>query len=388
MKHVVSAMLFAACVFVAPRSGAADLVLSVIPPAERVTQGQPAYLKLLAINSAAVEMSFAPGKVLSGRMFADKGKWDLQLEAVSPCAIGIQPGASGECGYRFAVPADASGRAVVEIALDDTRSLNAVVEIMASSSAVDPALEELSKETDMTDRRTFIDRLSPNEPTYFIAGRGENSMAKIQFSFNYRIGSIKWGNGSFSRLQFGYTERALWDIEAKSSPFHDTSYMPELSMDIVPRVRETANRWLSWMGAAGGVKHESNGRDGVDSRSMNTVYLRAAMVLGNPDSLQLILVPEVFTYLGASEHIKDYRGYGRFRAVLGKQDGPALLATAWSGSGLHHLTYQLDLSQPIRTRLLKVEAFLLLQYFNGYGESLKDYDRKTNALRLGIAFVR
>ena len=68
--------------------------------------------------------------------------------------------------------------------------------------------------------------------------------------------------------------------------------------------------------------------------------------------------------------------------------GPSLLFAGWAGKDFDHFTYQLDLTFPIRTKLLNFESFLLLQYFDGYGESLRSYDKKSNALRLGLALLR
>jgi outer membrane phospholipase A len=43
---------------------------------------------------------------------------------------------------------------------------------------------------------------------------------------------------------------------------------------------------------------------------------------------------------------------------------------------------------PIRTKLLNFETYLLIQYFNGYGESLLHYDTKSETVRAGLSLVR
>jgi outer membrane phospholipase A len=63
-------------------------------------------------------------------------------------------------------------------------------------------------------------------------------------------------------FNLGYTQKSLWDLKSDSSPFEDTSYMPEFfylqdKIDLgVP--------WISAFGFQTGYQHESNGRDGGD----------------------------------------------------------------------------------------------------------------------------
>jgi phospholipase A1/A2 len=49
---------------------------------------------------------------------------------------------------------------------------------------------------------------------------------------------------------------------------------------------------------------------------------------------------------------------------------------------------QLDLSIPIRIESIGFGTYLLIQYFDGYGESLRSYNERSSALRIGFALVR
>ena len=208
------------------------------------------------------------------------------------------------------------------------------------------------------------------------------------------MAAVNWGEEASAKtsiLQLGYTQRSLWDINAASSPFYDTSYMPELSVDTLATVPTKKLGWFTWIGWRTGVMHESNGRAGPDSRSLNTAYLRPMFAVGSLDSWHLVVLPEVFGYitsLSENDRLKDYRGYGRLRMVFGKNNGPSLLFAGWTGKNLDHGTCQLDLAYPIRSKLLKFESFVLLQYFDGYGESLVSYDKRSSALRFGLELLR
>ncbi len=59
-----------------------------------------------------------------------------------------------------------------------------------------------------------------------------------------------------------------------------------------------------------------------------------------------------------------------------------------AGKGFDHRSVQLDLTYPVRIGFLDISVFVMAQDFNGYGESLLSYDRKTESRRFGFAFVR
>ncbi len=241
-------------------------------------------------------------------------------------------------------------------------------------------------------QRTFADRLAPHEPIYFVYGP-EAPAAKFQVSFKYKLLDFREvaPQRMARTLHVAYTQRSLWDLDGVSSPFYDTSYMPELMYEALAPRPEESDRWFTWLGVQAAFKHESNGRDGPVSRSLNMLYARPVFAFGNLDGWHLLAMPEVFAYVGTLEDntdIEEYRGFGKLNLVLGRNDGPSLMATLWAGNDFQHPTVQLDLNVPIRTRLLNFETYLLVQYFNGYGESLLSYDKESESVRAGISLVR
>jgi len=75
--------------------------------------------------------------------------------------------------------------------------------------------------------------------------------------------SRSWRDG----LHFAYTQRMFWDLRARSSPFRNIDYQPELFY-LTPSA--TFSNGISVSGQ-GGIRHESNGRDGAASRSINSI---------------------------------------------------------------------------------------------------------------------
>jgi len=121
-------------------------------------------------------------------------------------------------------------------------------------------------------------------------------------------------------LNIAYTQRTLWDTGGSSSPFYDTSYMPEIGFEFfAPEPKQLG--MFTWQAA---LQHESNGKSGLDSRSLNNLFVRAAFTIGDLDGWHLKAAPRLFTYLSTSDKnddIADYRGNGQLRLVLAKHEG-------------------------------------------------------------------
>jgi phospholipase A1/A2 len=239
-------------------------------------------------------------------------------------------------------------------------------------------------------RRHFF----PFEPLYFIAGT-ESPNAKFQISLRYQLFTdegwlaSKWSG--VTNFSVAYTQTSLWDWNEPSAPFFDSSYKPEINYT-----------WLRvdgghWGGAIrldlrGGLQHESNGKGGADSRSLNLVYLWSTITFGRPGRFQLSVSPKAFVYLGdlsGNVDIADYRGYLELRAGIGWSDNVQLTATTRIGDDFDRTSLQLDLTYPMwRLPLLRSSVLLQAQYFTGYGESLLRYYERSDTFRAGIALFR
>jgi len=191
-------------------------------------------------------------------------------------------------------------------------------------------------------------------------------------------------------FNLAYTQTSLWDWNAPSAPFFDTSYKPEF---LYAWSRVAGGQSLDWyqLDLQGGLKHESNGKNGADSRSLNTAYLRPTLTLGRDDGLQLTLQPRAWVYLGDlsdNPDIADYRGYADLRAILGWKRGLQLSALGRLGKDANHGSLQLDLTYPMMKIFGSFSLYLDAQYFTGYGESLLEYNQRSEAFRVGFAIYR
>jgi phospholipase A1 len=383
------------------RAQSLNTALSI--PSEAAVAGASLELKLIAFNAGTTARSLTIPAVLPASLVIGGRSWPLELHADSPSHSTVAPGSFIAQPYCLNLPDAAAGLGVIEVTLPDSSTLRSAIEVAGTTGGpaggseiplTDPA-GRVARHADMETEadasilgRTFAGRLQAHEPVYFIYGSGTQA-AKFQFSFKYKLADLgdKTSATTLNSLQLGYTERSLWDINAASSPFYDTSYMPELFWEWIKIPAKKQND-LSWNALQLGVKHESNGKGGANSRSVNTADLRSVFFVGPADGWRLVLVPEVLTYLGGAGDIAEYRGYGQLRGSLGKANGPLLAFTSTAGKGLDHRSVQLDMTYSVHVRFLDMSIFVLVQYFNGYGESLLSYNQKSESLRLGVALVR
>jgi phospholipase A1 len=229
---------------------------------------------------------------------------------------------------------------------------------------------------------------SPNEgPWEDSAGKSlklNNTETKFQVSFKFMLWEDifkRWENGY---LYFAYTQLAMWQLYNReiSSPFRDTNYEPEafLAFDTAWNIFGFTNRFFII-----GASHQSNGREEPLSRSWNRVYVHFIMNRGN---LVLSLKPWFrIPEDSASDDnpdIEDFLGYGELRAIYrtGYNTFGVMLRNNLKSSGANRGAIQFDWSFPL-PGTDRIKGFV--QYFNGYGECLLDYNASSS--RLGLGFL-
>lgn len=365
--------------------------------------GAEARVDLIGFGGDASGPEHPLPELLPAVLHAPDRQWGLSLRRVD--------GPLSEAGrtrntYAVDLPEGAEGRLILEVELPSGAGASTAFSARrgpssAAAGAPDsrgtsrPSLHTLGMQETEADsfQRNFVDRFGLHEPIYFVYGNEEHE-AKFQISFKYRLMSLggqRADTASPGSVQLAYTQRSLWDIGDSSSPFYDTSYMPSLFYEYIsPRTRMGTD-WFHWLGLQSGLEHESNGQAGSNSRSLNTSFIRTAVAIGEMDGLHLLVVPELFTYvggLGDNQDLDDYRGYGELKLVLGYADGPAIAYTGRLGEGGDRHTMELDLTIPVRIAFVGFGTYFHVQYHDGYTESLLDYRKRSSTLRFGISLVR
>lgn len=294
--------------------------------------------------------------------------------------------------YEAEAPAGTNGVVRAQLAEKDS---NPVVLLGVQQDA----LTRMTAETRLQGADTQGSKLSPeqpepplsaNEPMYFVVGARNGANARFQLSFKYRLfdeeGVVVRHAPWLRNFHFGYTQTSLWDLGAASKPFHDTSYRPSLFWQWRSADRDGWPRlWRA------GYEHESNGKDGVNSRSIDTLFVQPIWVSGSEDETRFVFAPKFYGYLDKMDNpdIPTYRGYADWYFRYGREKGWLATALLRRGAGGYTGT-QLDLSYPLREPVFsRVGGFLHFQLFSGYGESLLDYNlRRDTQVRVGFSIVR
>jgi len=182
-----------------------------------------------------------------------------------------------------------------------------------------------------------------------------------------------------------YTNRSFWQLYNSeiSSPFRETNHEPEAWVQFTPGweilgFRNSAN--------AIGFVHQSNGRGGVLSRSWNRVYANFVFQRGNfafgfkpwfriSEDAEDDDNPDITDYLGHYELRAGYKWNNQVFSAMSRNN---------LESGFDHGAVELGWSFPL-WNYPYLKGYI--QYFNGYGESLIDYDQKVNRIGIGISLT-
>lgn len=354
-------------------------------------------VELIATNPDAAPRRIAVAPVIDAALDAPNGARErVRLERAAGQADGVTlpPSGFARLRYRFAPPAGTGpglfaltlpGAQAVAIAYPGDRARLAAA---APAPAAPGPAEPPRPSAEERGRSGFLANLSSYEPIYAVYGPGTDSDARLQVSLKYQLFGTPGERGSWADgITFAYTQQLFWDLGRKSSPFRDVNYMPELYYAL-PRLG-SAGDWS--LGGRFGVRHQSNGRAGAASRSINTLYVEPeadTRIAG----LDVAVGPRAWIYLGSRSDnpgIARYRGHAGLFARIGSPDGLQLDATGrlapGSGKGAAEALVSYPLTGPSGSG---PKVYLFGQGFVGYGEDLLDYDRRQTRLRAGIGITR
>ncbi len=368
----------------------------VIPPPERITAGQPVTFQVYFKNDNGETTTFNLPERISARLSSGANSSSLELKAdpqTYKTSVQLAPQMVYKVLYVATIPPAVSGQLSVELeGLSANRLLLVVVPPSEEAPAVAAAPAQELPPGPVQPAPFAL--LSPYDPIYFIVGPRGGWNAKFQLSFKYRLirpdGPLALRYPGVENFYFSYTQFSLWDLSSPSSPFRDTSYIPRLFYFKDNLWRSRSGQTM--LGLESGLGHQSNGKDDPQSRSMNIAYVKPILRLGNPNAYHWVISPMIWDFLGPTEgtDLPKYWGYFDLNVKYEKTDAWQLSTDVRVGSETDHRTLQVNLSYPM-TRLLlgSFDGYVMLQYFNGYGESLLDYDnRRKSQVRLGFMITR
>ena len=206
--------------------------------------------------------------------------------------------------------------------------------------------------------------------------------AKFQISFKTKLAENLFGdNGD---VWAGYTQSSRWQVynTELSSPFRETNYEPEVML-----LFRNSYSLFGWNGRMTGIgiNHQSNGRGDPLSRSWNRAILTVGL---DRENWAFVVRPWYrFKEDAADDNnadIEDYVGRGDAMLVYNRNGHEFSVTGRHSlrGGDRAHGSLQLDYGFPI-TNLLRGH----IQVFDGYGESLIDYNHRATYVGVGFALL-
>ena len=206
--------------------------------------------------------------------------------------------------------------------------------------------------------------------------------AKFQLSLKTKaVENILGDNGD---LWLGYTQSSRWQVynSEESRPFRETNYEPEASLIFRTNYDLLG---LNWRMLGLTINHQSNGRSDPLSRSWNRVMLNLGF---EKDNFALMVRPwyrfEEKREDDNNPEIKNYIGRGDMTAFYRykEHDFSLMLRHTLKGGDENRGAVQFDWSFPISGRLRGQ-----FQLFDGYGESLIDYNHRATYVGLGVSLM-
>lgn len=206
--------------------------------------------------------------------------------------------------------------------------------------------------------------------------------AKFQLSFKTKIAQDLFGdNGD---LWAAYTQSSHWQIynSELSRPFRETNHEPELML-----VFRNSYSLGGWNGRMFGISfnHQSNGRADPISRSWNRAILNIGMDRENwammirpwwrlPDTETLDENPDIEDYIGRGDVTLVHRWKEHEFALMARHS----LRSGEDSRGAAQFDWAFPINRTLRGHF---------QVFDGYGESLIDYDHRALHLGLGVSLL-
>jgi phospholipase A1 len=206
----------------------------------------------------------------------------------------------------------------------------------------------------------------------------KKSEVKYQLSFKVPIWQRIFSTPT--SMYFAYSQLSYWQLYDRDPFFRETDYEPEFFLSSEVNWHLLGSWHINFLNL--GAIHQSNGFGGAQERSWNRVYMGATASSENwvitvrpwyvfHDSTYERQNPNMANYLGHEQIIVACKFYSQVLALEARNaiehhGRHAALTATWSFPITKHINGY-------------------LQVFSGYGQSLIEYNHRTNSAGVGIA---
>ncbi len=180
----------------------------------------------------------------------------------------------------------------------------------------------------------------------------------------------------------GYTQVSWWQLYKHSSPFRETNYQPEFFINFPISGHDIFENLKN---VRVGLLHESNGQDDPKSRSWNRIYLSNAWFFGD-----FVFIPRVWLRIpekSSEDDNPDIEKYlGNFDINLAYAQDKYFINILWRNN-LNFANNRGAVEISGAYKISNNGLYIYTQYFNGYGESLIEYNKSSSRLSSGILLM-
>ncbi len=222
---------------------------------------------------------------------------------------------------------------------------------------------------------------------------GDEGQLKFQLSFKYQLFQKDW----LENIYFGYTQKSIWSVHKLSAPFKENNFAPEL---FYIYDRTSKDDFLKAI-IIGALRHESTGESGNGSRGWNLSYVEPFIKLSDNFLLSLklwapmLFLPEDKMFESENKDIFRYYGYGELGLIWSSNE----YRLQWRNTFRHGtdvrrygIESQFDFDPFMWIPKLRENKYfnptMFVQVWNGYGETLKTYNRTSTDIIIGISAIR
>ena len=224
----------------------------------------------------------------------------------------------------------------------------------------------------------------PQSPNLTVETDQNLKSTESKFQLSLKTKAVENLLGDNGDIWLGYTQSSRWQVynSEESRPFRETNYEPEASL-IFRTNYEILGLNARLLGLT--FNHQSNGRADPLSRSWNRIMMNIGF---ERDNFALMLRPwyriEEDSKDDNNPDIKNYIGRGDLTAFYrwNDHDFSLMLRHSLKGGDDAHGAAQFDWVFPISGKLRGH-----FQLFDGYGESLIDYNHRATYVGLGVSLM-
>ena len=225
---------------------------------------------------------------------------------------------------------------------------------------------------------------NPSTPNQEVKHYSTDEMRGVEtkMQVSMKVKAVEDLFGTNADLWMGYTQQSHWQVynENNSRPFRASDYRPEIFVTQPVSARLPFGGKLRMIGA--GAEHHSNGEKDPLSRSWNKAYLMGGMEWG-----KLTVIPRIWTRFANKDSnkpddnpdIQRYYGHGDIQFIYQLGQGSQISGLGRLNPATGKGALQLDYVYPLGRGISGY-----VQVFQGYGQSIVDYNHETTVVGVGI----